>query len=308
MFRRARSDRLASVEISPVHPDELPAWRDDARERMVRLREGNVPGDPAELVDRALATGGIVLRVSEEGRDLGTAWLLDRGHYAVLADLDVPTDTVPAVCTQLRAEATRRGWDSITFSIFRGDPAAAALATPQTELVATRMGLAVAGVPEASIELRPMTPQRYQRFLAEGIEAYARSIFDAGGYPDFEAARRSSIEQHEELLPDGLHSPGHLLWSAFDPGHPDEEVGMLWIEVRADHGFIYDIDVDPAHQRKGYGTQMLRAGAAQMRERGRNALWLNVFGHNADARRLYEREGYAVNEEIRRLASDGGVG
>ncbi|RYG78480.1 hypothetical protein EU513_02400 [Yimella sp. RIT 621] len=57
------------------------------------------------------------------------------------------------------------------------------------------------------------------------------------------------------------------------------------------------------------GTIELRPMTEDRFERfiGRETLWLNVFGHNADARRLYEREGYAVNEEIVRIAvgSDG---
>lgn len=291
--------------------DDLRRWRERVRDRLVRVRTGNAPADPAVVADRlvqtatadgALAAGNLVVTFADGTGVIGSAWLLDRGETAALADLEVPVERVPAALDLLRAEAADRGWTSMMASAYRGDPVGAAVRETGAELVATKMSQNVQGVPDAEIELRPMTQERFERFRQEGIEDYAHAIFGAGGFAGIEDARRASTQQHEELLPSGLQSPGQLLWSAFDPAARADEVGILWIEERPDHGFIYDIAVDPGHQRKGYGTQMLRAGAAVMRDGGRNALWLNVFGHNSDARRLYEREGYAVNEEILRIA------
>lgn len=288
-------------------------WQQHTGERLTRFRQGNVPGDAAALTGEFLAAaadgdrpaqGHHFGRFVDDGAAAGSVWLRDRGTTGVIVDLDVPVDRLPEALDLLREQARERGWTSLTFSAYPDEPVGAAIKATGADLVATKMGLAVADVPEADIELRPMLDERFARFIDEGVEHYAQSIFDAGGFATIEDARLSSLEQHKQLLPQGLQSPGHLLWSAFDPARPSQEVGMLWIEERLDHGFIFDIDVDPAHQRKGYGTQMLRAGAAQMRERGRKMLWLNVFGHNADARRLYEREGYAVNEEMLRITVD----
>lgn len=300
------------MDLVMEHPTgaELAQWEEHTRERLTRLREGNVPGDAAAVTDAflagavegdGLADGHFVGRFVDDGTTVGSVRLRDRGITGVVVDLDVPVDRLPEVLDRLRAAAPSHGWTSLTVSAYPGDPVGAAIRDGGADLVATKMGRALADVPDADIELRPMLDERFARFIDEGVESYAHSIFEAGDYPTIEDARLSSLEQHKQLLPQGLQSPGHLLWSAFDPAEPTQEVGLLWIEERLDHGFIFEIEVDQAHQRKGYGTQMLRAGAAQMRERGRKMLWLNVFGHNADARRLYEREGYAVNEEILRI-------
>ncbi|GAA3678419.1 hypothetical protein GCM10022376_17140 [Yimella lutea] len=77
------------------------------------------------------------------------------------------------------------------------------------ELVAAKMSIRVNDVPDGTIELRPMTEDRFERFIDAGIEHYAHSIFDAGGFETIETARLASLEEHKRLLPQGLQSPGH---------------------------------------------------------------------------------------------------
>ena len=61
---------------------------------------------------------------------------------------------------------------------------------------------------------------------------------------------------------------------------------MLWLGLSHPRGvpgcgFIYDIEVDEAHRRSGFGRALVAAE-------------LNVFGDNARAIRLYETSGYGV--------------
>jgi ribosomal protein S18 acetylase RimI-like enzyme len=124
-------------------------------------------------------------------------------------------------------------------------------------------------------------------------------MLDAGAFTDpalaIEASRRSS----EELLPLGLESPGQHLWTAYDDDVP---VAVLWISVDGGRGYIYDIEVVPDQRRRGYGREVLDAGARAARDLGAAELGLNVFGHNAGALALYEQAGYVTTEQTFRLS------
>ena len=65
---------------------------------------------------------------------------------------------------------------------------------------------------------------------------------------------------------------------------------------------LYDIEVRPEQRRRGYGGEILDAGARAAVELGAEVLGLNVFGHNHGARALYENAGYAVTEQTFRVA------
>ena len=60
--------------------------------------------------------------------------------------------------------------------------------------------------------------------------------------------------------------------------------------------FVYDVAVDEAQRRRGYGGGLMRAGAVWARQQGSPALGLNVFGYNHGARALYDALGYDVVE------------
>ena len=54
-------------------------------------------------------------------------------------------------------------------------------------------------------------------------------------------------------------------------------------------------------RRRGYGREILDAGALAARDLGAEVLGLNVFGHNDVARALYERAGYVTTERSYRI-------
>ena len=60
------------------------------------------------------------------------------------------------------------------------------------------------------------------------------------------------------------------------------------------HSFVYSLDVDAGHRRKGYGQAIMEAAMEECRQRGIGTMGLNVFGHNETARRLYDRLGFTV--------------
>ncbi|MFG3698371.1 GNAT family N-acetyltransferase [Micromonospora sp. NPDC047620] len=139
-----------------------------------------------------------------------------------------------------------------------------------------------------------MTDRQYLRYRERAEESYAQNICDSGAMP-LPEARRKAQEDYGQLLPDGLATEGHHLWTAYDG---DDEVGMLWLHVEqksdGPHAFGYDFEVRADLRRKGYGRAMIQAVEKLCRERGVVSIGLSVFGFNLPARTLYEQMGFEV--------------
>ncbi|NHN56757.1 GNAT family N-acetyltransferase [Calidifontibacter sp. DB0510] len=270
------------------------AWRPKV---VACLRSGlAATGDylPAEIeqmvsaeVPDPLPADSQVCRVPGSG---GWVWWGARPHGAVLGALDMPPEAVESAVAALPRP--------LSYRRLRGDALTSWVHDALCgELVSTNMTLEVSSSAASSggVALRPMTAERYAEWSAGMIEHYAGSIFGTGRYPNRAAAQADAQRQTADLLPDGVATEGMLLWTAHEG---EQEVGVLWIQQRPARGFIYDIEVNASLRGGGYGTQMLRLGAAEMAARGVNLLSLNVFGTNPRARALYEREGYAVIQEF----------
>jgi ribosomal protein S18 acetylase RimI-like enzyme len=74
----------------------------------------------------------------------------------------------------------------------------------------------------------------------------------------------------------------------------DDVVGDLWLDTAQTMAFVYNIEVDQDHRRRGYGAAIMNAAARHCRDAGQPYLGLNVFGHNPHARALYDKLGYRV--------------
>jgi ribosomal protein S18 acetylase RimI-like enzyme len=144
-----------------------------------------------------------------------------------------------------------------------------------------------------------MTREEFAAYREHLVTSYAQDMFDAGAFADLPTALTASEQSTRDLLPEGPDTPGHHLWSAVDG---DTGVGILWIHAEGATAFIYDIEVRAEHRRRGYGQEILDAGAVAARALGADALGLNVFGHNEGARALYERAGYDTTEQTFRIS------
>src|SRR5688572_3376929 len=104
-----------------------------------------------------------------------------------------------------------------------------------------------------------MTPDRYLRWVPETIAGFAAQQTVSGAAPE-RAAREYAEREFDRLLPFGLDTPGHHLWSAFDGS---EEVGYLWLAVRTGpegtEGYVYDVAVDRALRGRGHGHAIMLA-------------------------------------------------
>lgn len=144
-----------------------------------------------------------------------------------------------------------------------------------------------------TVTLRQPRDDEYGGWLAAELAGYADQLVESGALSR-EAAEEKSRQDHAELLPQGLATPGHLIFRIDADGQP---VGWLWFAMRdprseAGVGYIYDIEIDGTSRGKGYGRAAMELAEEEARRSGLHALSLNVFGHNAVARALYSSLGY----------------
>src|SRR5215210_1953778 len=111
-----------------------------------------------------------------------------------------------------------------------------------------------------------MSDEEYAEFRERSEVSYAAAIPGSRAVPISEA-RRQAAEDHERLLPEGVRTPGHYLWTAYEAGEP---VGDLWLHVETKpdglHAFGYGIEVRPELRRRGYGRAITAAAEQKCRE------------------------------------------
>jgi ribosomal protein S18 acetylase RimI-like enzyme len=142
------------------------------------------------------------------------------------------------------------------------------------------------------LRLRAMTQEEFDARLPVLYRDYAEDELRAGRARP-ENVRLQVAALFARLLPDGVDSPGQLLFSGVSAD--GDVVGYIWLALpTADRpqAWVYDVVVDVAFRRQGYGRALMLAAEEELRSRGIGVLGLNVFGHNAGARELYESLGY----------------
>lgn len=255
--------------------------RDDARGRVYAVEVGGVAAG-------FLALGGSRPRRPEQ-RSLHDLWLAPEHRGRGLGR---------ALVAWARERAVADGGSRLAVAVVPGDPVTDALfgayplrAQQMVKTVTDRVSL------PAGVEGRSMTVTEFGQWLEQAIRSYAEEMAASGSRSPADALA-ASVAEHDELLPEGLHSPGHAFWCVTAG---DEVVGALWLR----HGFlpglsfVFGVDVDPAHRGRGYGRGAMLIGEQATAAAGDAQLGLNVFGHNTVAMRLYDSLGYQVVEQNR---------
>jgi len=151
-----------------------------------------------------------------------------------------------------------------------------------------------------------MTELEYDAFLATTLPDYAADRARAEDLP-LEEEQAAASEQIANLVPQGLHTPGHFFWRVVT--EDGAAVGSLWVfhNVAQRRAFIYDIVIDEAQRGKGYGEATMRAMEEALRPMDVTHIALNVFGFNTTARALYDKLGYTVAATImlKRIDTEG---
>lgn len=139
-----------------------------------------------------------------------------------------------------------------------------------------------------------MTEEAFEMYKERLIEDYAKTLAK-NLKRSLEFTLAASSEQINGLLKDGRHTKDHYVYDVVDAA-TEEIVGVLWVNVKPEEqrAFIYDIEMRPEHQGKGYGKATLAELERIMKEKGVNKIGLNVFADNPAAIHLYKGSGYAV--------------
>lgn len=155
------------------------------------------------------------------------------------------------------------------------------------------------------VRLAPMAAEDFADWSARSVRGFAGQLV-AAGLDDEPGATAYARRQLDALLPRGLLTPAHFLWTVARGGAP---VGDAWLQLRqrpADvQGYLLDLEIAAVHRGRGLGRATVLAVEDRARRRGAVELSLSVFGHNEPARALYRSLGYAVTEATWTLALPG---
>ncbi|MDB5983070.1 MAG: Histone acetyltransferase [Pseudomonas sp.] len=145
------------------------------------------------------------------------------------------------------------------------------------------------------VQLITMNHDQFQRFLAHSAAGYAHELEQTYQQAD---ALQATMQGLQELLPNGLETPGHHVFNLH--AADDEIVGVLWFGVSREHDietlFIYDLEIAPHARRRGHGKAALQQVEHWATARAIQNIELNVFFDNHPARALYEGFGLKPRE------------
>lgn len=276
-------------------PDDPLVRRLAERQLVWRLRHHHVD----EAAARAEALG-LVHELLPGSRLLrtpvGVLWLGPDGEQTPVYDVLAgdPTD-VP----RLRDLATSLAGGPLATSTWPGEPSREAFVADGTfSLSATTMRLDVTGrLPGEELADRvaavPMASWEVLAYRDRSVASYAAERQAAG--ESGELAMKTAVASFDQMLPGGRPGADQHLFTLRAGG---ERVGALWVCRRwPAQAWVYDVVVEPAQRGRGLGAAAMVHAALWTRAQGLAWLGLNVFGHNAHARGLYERLGYVVEEQ-----------
>jgi ribosomal protein S18 acetylase RimI-like enzyme len=143
------------------------------------------------------------------------------------------------------------------------------------------------------IILEPLQQTDFGPFLENDIRGYAEDHVRNGNWPT-EGAIERSRKEFATLLPDGVHSKDQYLWSIVD--EENNKIGMLWVQVKDQKGFIYDFVINEAFRRKGYGKQAMTVMDEKLKSMNVESVGLHAFGDNITAQELYKKMGYQITD------------
>jgi ribosomal protein S18 acetylase RimI-like enzyme len=145
------------------------------------------------------------------------------------------------------------------------------------------------------LELVPMTESEATIFTEKLIVEYAADKVQAGAWTEEEALEKSR-DSIKRLLPQGIHTENHYLYSIRTK---NEAVGHLWV-AKENFGkplaFVYDILIYDEFRRRGYAFEAFQEMENLVKSWGLDTIALHVFGYNTGALELYKKLGYEITD------------
>ncbi|RVU25355.1 GNAT family N-acetyltransferase [Streptomyces antnestii] len=261
-----------TTTLRPTEP--LQQGADGTRSRHYRVCVNSRPVGELRLATHPVFGPGVAriseLRIDEADRGRG------RGTVAALAAEEVARGwgcgrietTVPASAERALALATALGYVERNRNM-------------EKELPAEPPAL-----PPGSTGRR-MTGPEFTAWEAYTRAEYVRSLVERG-VPEEQAGAKAEAD-HAATLADGLATSDAVLSVLEADG---AVVGTLWVALRGERAYVYDVEVAAAHRGHGHGRSLMLLAEAESRAAGFTGLGLNVFAGNTPAVRLYESLGY----------------
>jgi len=148
---------------------------------------------------------------------------------------------------------------------------------------------------EEIISLVDMAPERWSQWVRDFRSDYVESRVRAG--ESRAQTEKAVAAQFESVFPHGEPLHTHRYFDIFVTASA-EIAGYLWIGPRdseSDEWWIYGVEVDLLHRRRGYARAALAQAHDLARTHGARSMELSVFGYNTEARELYDSLGYEVS-------------
>jgi len=148
------------------------------------------------------------------------------------------------------------------------------------------------------LHLAPMPEEVYGDYHQVLVRDYAKDKVAAGTWAA-EEADKLAIESIDGLLPDGVRTENHHLFS-IETADKGQKIGYFWVffdPTQADkEGFIYDFLVFEELRGQGFGGKALESLNLKAKELGMKKISLHVFGHNRVAIGLYNKLGFETTD------------
>lgn len=133
--------------------------------------------------------------------------------------------------------------------------------------------------PQKPLSIRPMAAAEYAAY---------RAFIATDDSPDREARQGT-----DKLLPNGLLTEGHQLFSLIADG---THIGVLWmttmVRPTGPEAYIMDLVVFAPYRRRGYARDALPLAEAVARDAGLARIALSVTASNTAAAALYQSAGF----------------
>jgi ribosomal protein S18 acetylase RimI-like enzyme len=313
------------IQLEPMTASEFDRWSAHSVEGFVRQQveaglqpDAEARRDAARVLADQLPDGMATehhhfLRVVDPGRDetVGHLWLRVRPQSGEVEGYVFDIELLPAARGHGLGRATMQaahdlarslGATVMRLNVFGHNGTAIGLYESLGYTVAgASMHRVLDGLGEPpagpQVHLRDMTPAEYAAFRPRLNEDYAANLSASGAMPEAEARHKAAADLHR-LLPDGLATAGHRLWTAYDGTDP---VGLVWVQLqdRSDglRAFGHELSVREDLRRRGYGRAVVDATMRSCRDLGVQTVGLSVFGFDAGASRLYEELGFRLTAQ-----------
>ncbi|MEU3877728.1 MULTISPECIES: GNAT family N-acetyltransferase [Streptomyces] len=138
---------------------------------------------------------------------------------------------------------------------------------------------------------RPLAEEEFAAWHAAGRAQYVAEWAGRGVPAELAAAKAD--RDRARLLPHGAGTPGVVLRVL---RHEGADVGTLWLALREEEAYVFEVRVAAAHRGRGHGRTLMHLAEREALAAGGRAIALSVFAGNTPALRLYESLGYRATE------------